>query len=142
MEKTLPGLKNNKLFNRKNSVKEAKRGGLMQGEMVTVPVDSLPEDWKKKHLVNVEEEEKKVMENIANSNTIDKRIAAVEVLKTFEQLKLITYIGIGMAWVSLATNFVIPYFSPVIVVAGTGIIAWFFIKQKNYAEHLQRTYRI
>lgn len=113
-------------------------------ETVIIPVNKLPPEFIKKHLEFNPAATKPPKQ--LNKDAITKKAAAVEVVKQMEMLKVVSTIALAALWISLFAGFVFEGLNIVIVLLGTGIISFFFVKSeqgKNYLinEYLGKIYR-
>lgn len=109
-------------------------------EMVSVPVDSLPPDYVKDHLVDNQGGQPERPQ--PNNDSISKRVAAIEVLATIEEMKQIAMFGLGGAWIAVIVSYFEPMFAAGVAVLASGLIGFKLLKQINKEKYLKQEYRV
>lgn len=103
-------------------------------EMVNVPLDSLPEEWKQKHLVKEEE--------LVKGNNLPKRQAAIEVVRVLLKMQTLATVAVIAIWVTLLGSYIYSYIAIVGAIAGSGFIGFILFKARNEIDYLKKAYKI
>lgn len=135
----------------------------MAGEMVTVPLDSLPKDYVEKHLKektteailsDINENLKRLNQNPvmgspqnfnedqqpngkpADPEAISKAEAAIEVVKVLEKMRLVSIIALVALVICVGGAYITPLISIGAFIGGAGFVGYMFATNERYKNYL------